>query len=354
VLKQKTPVVTVIMPVRNEELAIRQSIASVLAQDHPAECIEVLVADGRSDDNTRQIVNEISREDSRVQLVDNPRKIMAAGFNAAVAVARGDMIMMLGGHAELASDYLRHSSRILQAGLADCVSGPITTICETPSMRPIALAMGSPFGVGDSAFRIGSNETKYVDTVAFGTFTREAIERAGLLDEELVRCQDCEYSHRLRKLGGKILLSPDLRSQYRSRTTLRALWRQYFQYGYWKVRVLQKHPRQMRPRHFVPAVFVSSLFVSLLAALAHPLGKWLFLFVAGSYVLANLAISLRLAGREKCNRVHMLAVSFAVLHLSYGSGFLLGLVKFWNRWGERDEWVGAGPRRTQDATENIG
>ena len=121
--------------------------------------------------------------------------------------------------------------------------------------------MSSPFGVGGSAFRTIDDREIYTDTVAFPGYTREIVRRAGKFNEELVRNQDDEYNYRIRELGGRILLSPTIRSRYFSRSTLLSLWRQYFQYGYWKVRVLQLHPRQMRPRQFVPFIFVVSLIV---------------------------------------------------------------------------------------------
>jgi succinoglycan biosynthesis protein ExoA len=171
-----------------------------------------------------------------------------------------------------------------------------------------------------------------VDTVAFGAYTRRVIERTGRLDEEMVRNQDDEYNYRLRKLGGKILLSPSVRSRYYSRSTLRALWRQYFQYGFWKVRVLQKHPRQMQPRQFVPPLFVASCLISLLLAPFAKLGLWLFAAALGPYLIANLGWSIVTARKSNWRLLPLLFLTFATLHISYGLGFLLGISRFWNRW----------------------
>jgi len=326
------PLISVIMPVRNEQQAIRRSLAAVLAQDYPYDRLEVLVADGRSEDDTRHIVGEMAARDSRLHLIDNEARIMATGFNAALELSRGDIIVMLGGHAELSPNYLRTCARFLKLKKADCVGGTLETVCETGKAAAISLAMSSPFGVGNAAFRIGARKATYVDTVAFGAYTRGIIQRAGALDEELVRNQDDEYNYRLRKLGARILLVPRLRCRYSSRTSLRSLWQQYFQYGFWKVRVMQKHPRQMCPRQFVPSAFVLTLLLTALAAFFLPSGRDGLALASGAYFLANLAASVRTAHNGGWRHLSLLPFAFATLHLSYGLGFLLGLIKFRKRW----------------------
>jgi GT2 family glycosyltransferase len=327
------PLVSVIMPVRNEQKAIRSSLAAVLAQDYPRDRLEVLVADGMSVDGTRTSVSEIAARDARVRLVDNPARIMASGFNTGMRLARGEVLMMLGGHTEIEPNYVRNCVGPLHQGRAECVGGPINTVGQTSWARAIALALSSRFGVGGVAFRLGANKEQYVDTVPWGAYTREIIERAGPLDEELVRNQDDEYNYRLRKLGGRILLVPEVRSSYYSRSSLRALWRQYFQYGYWKVRVMQKHPRQMQVRHFVPPAFAAVLLLSLLLVPLSAVGTWLFGLVAGSYMVGNLGASLVTVRKGMWRLLPLLPVAFATLHLSWGLGVLVGLVKFRNRWG---------------------
>jgi succinoglycan biosynthesis protein ExoA len=327
----KLPFVTVIMPVRNEANFIRQSLDAVMSQDYPAHLMEVIVADGMSTDETRSIIGSLQQKYANLQLIDNPGRIAPTGLNAAIAQARGEIIVRVDGHCEIEADYVRCCVQHLMSGSADGVGGPLDTIGETPMARVIALAMSSPFGVGGSAFRTVRDRTMLTDTVAFPAYTREILERAGSFDEELVRNQDDEYNYRLRKLGARILLAADVRCRYYSRGSLRALYRQYFQYGYWKVRVMQKHPRQMRPRQFIPAVFVGALLVSLLLGLLFSAGKWLFLLVAGSYLLANLAASV-LTARKDFAALPILPLTFAILHLSYGFGFLKGLIKFRSRW----------------------
>jgi glycosyltransferase involved in cell wall biosynthesis len=329
------PFVSVVMPVRNEEKAISRSLRAALNQDYPKELLEVVIADGMSDDQTRRVVSEIAAKDPRVRLVENSKRIMAPGFNAALEQARGDVIVMMGGHSEMAPDFVAVSTAALSEGNAKCVGGTIETICTTGVGRGIALAMTSTFGVGDCAFRTGTKERKYVDTVAFGVYTRDAFTLGGQLDEEFVRAQDCEFNYRLRKLGARILFVPEMRTKYFSRASLRTLWRQYYGYGFWKARIMQKHSRQMRPRHFVPAAFVAALLVSAILAPFSLLGKLLFVAVAGSYLVANLTATFLAARNRNWKLAPLLPLAFTILHVSYGFGFLCCLAKYWNSWGDR-------------------
>jgi hypothetical protein len=171
-----------------------------------------------------------------------------------------------------------------------------------------------------------------VDTAAFAAYTRAAIERTGRFDEELIRNQDDEYNYRLRKLGGRILLSSAVRSRYFSRGSIRTLWRQYFQYGYWKVRVAQKHPRQMKLRHIVPAAFVLSLLLSALLAPFHASALLVLCAVLTLYGVANLYATLCVYCRGSWSHLLLLPLVFGTLHFSYGLGFLTGLVRFMHRW----------------------
>ncbi|NDJ35507.1 MAG: glycosyltransferase family 2 protein, partial [Chloroflexi bacterium] len=184
------------------------------------------------------------------------------------------------------------------------------------------------YGVGGAAFRTVRHRAMYVDTVPFPAYTRAAVERAGPYDETLVRNQDDEYNYRLRKLGGRILLAPDVRSRYISRQTLRQLWEQYYQYGFYKVRVMQKHPRQMRPRQFVPPLFASALIGGALLAPFLRMVRVLWGLLLLVYLCATLLASLLTARRTQWRHLPRLPLAYATLHLSYGLGFLSGLIHF--------------------------
>jgi GT2 family glycosyltransferase len=196
----------------------------------------------------------------------------------------------------------------------------------------IAAAMSSRFGVGNSRFRTEQGKTAFVDTIPFPAYRRTLMDRTGPYDEEMVRNQDDEYNYRLRKLGARLLLAADIRSRYYSRASFRRLWRQYFQYGYWKVRVLQKHPREVQRRQFVPVLFVSTLLLLGIAAPFLATAGWALAALVAVYLVANLAASLRASG-GKFRRIGPTCLAFATLHFGYGLGFLAGLARFWNRWG---------------------
>jgi succinoglycan biosynthesis protein ExoA len=326
------PLVSIVLPIRNEARFIERSLRSVLEQTYPAERFEVIVADGMSTDGTREIVQRFQSQYPNVKLIDNPGQIVPTGLNAAFAESRGEIIVRVDGHSEIEKDYTRRCVEHLQKDGVDGVGGPLETIGETAISKAIAAAMSSPFGVGNSAFRTVKNKTMLADTVAFPAYKRSAIMRAGPYDEELVRDQDDDYNYRLRKLGGRLLLAADVRARYYSRSSLGSLWRQYFQYGYFKVRVMQKQPRQMRLRQFVPTVFVLALMISGLPVPFSSPGRWAFGLVAGAYLVANIAASVITARTARCPMPLLLPVAFATLHLSYGVGFLAGLIRFRRRW----------------------
>jgi glycosyltransferase involved in cell wall biosynthesis len=331
-----TPFVSIILPIRNEAKYIEQGLCAIVAQDYPADRIEILIADGMSVDDTRKIISDFIATYPQYQLriLDNPSKIVPTGMNIALRQARGEIIIRVDGHCIIAPEYVRRCVEHIQNDHVDGVGGPMTSIGETDVAKAISIGMSSPFGVGNSAFRTISGKSMLVDTVPFPAYTRGIIERASLYDEELVRNQDDEYNYRIRELAGKLLLADDVRSTYFSRTSLKGLWKQYFQYGYWKVRVLQKHPRQMSVRQFVPPVFVLLLLVSIFVGLL-PGIQPLSLLVPLLYTFANLCASVYTASQRGWASLPHLPLVFGILHLSYGSGFLVGLIKFWNRWGDK-------------------
>jgi glycosyltransferase involved in cell wall biosynthesis len=325
------------MPVRNEAAYVGRSLAAVLGQDYPAGLCEVIVSDGMSQDETRQIVEAAGRNDPRVRLVDNPGRIAPTGLNAALRAAAGEIVIRVDGHCEIAPDYVRRCVEHLARGEADGVGGSVETVGETPVADAVARAMSSRFGVGDSAFRTLRGETRFADTIPFPAYTRELMNRVGPYDEELVRDQDDEYNYRIRAAGGRLLLAADVRSRYYSRSSIRGVWRQYFQYGFWKVRVLQKHPRQMRLRQFVPPAFVAGWVLLVFAAALHGSARVLLALGLAVYVAAALAAAI-LAAEGLWGRVPAIAATFPALHFGYGAGFLTGLVRFAGR------WKGAEPR----------
>lgn len=335
-MKPDAATVTVIMPIRNEGSFIERSLGAVLLQDIPPQRLQVLVADGRSTDDTRQRVQDLARHHAgvAVEVVDNPGGIVPTGMNAALRRASGEVVVRVDGHTIVEPDYVRRCLEALARTGADCVGGRMDAVADSAFGRAVALATSSPFGVGGARFHYSPREEE-VDTVYMGAWPRGIFQRVGGFDEEMVRNQDDELSYRIRERGGRIVLDPSIRSRYYPRSTLRTLWRQYFQYGFWKVRVMQKHPRQMKARHFAPPALAGALAITALAApFASAARAWL-VGVAGTYVVANLLASAWTARRADASSAPWLPVVFGALHLSYGAGFMAGLVRFATRWGER-------------------
>jgi glycosyltransferase involved in cell wall biosynthesis len=333
------------MPVRNEGKFITECLDAVMQQDYPPDRMEVFVVDGMSTDATPDVIRTYQGRRPPVRLLKNPGKIVPKGMNVALAEAKGEIIVRVDGHCKIAPDYVSRCVGHILDDRVDGVGGPVRTMGGTWTARAIALAMSSPFGVGGSAFRTVSDRTMLADTVPFPAYTRAIIDRAGPYDEELVRNQDDEYNYRLRKLGAKILLASDVKSEYFSRSSIRSLWRQYYQYGYWKVRVLQKHPRQMKARQFVPAAFVAALALAILVAAWG--GVWPLVCVAGAYCTAAICAGVLTARRDRLSMVPLLLVAFGALHLSYGLGFFTGLLKFRGRWGEASPNPATPPMQSQ-------
>ena len=342
---QARPRVSVIMPVRNEGSFIDLSLGSVLGQSYGLERMEILVVDGMSDDDTRDRVRRLQQEHdgADIRILDNPGRIAPCALNVGIRHARGEIIVRVDGHCEVGEHYVAHAVAHLEHG-ADGVGGPLETLGDGPTAEAIAAAMSSRFGVGGVAFRttdassgmappLDLDDVREVDTVAFPAYTRASMDRVGLYNEEFVRNQDDEYNYRLRKSGARIVLAKDMPARYYSRATYGKLWRQYFQYGYWKVRVLQKHPKQMSARQFVPLLFVLSLLITALGAMALPqVGLPALAAVLGSYVAANALATVLTARRFNLRSPLRLPLAFALLHLGYGSGFLVGLARFAGSW----------------------
>ena len=328
---QLLPRVSVIMPVRQEGSFIAKSLGAVLAQDYPHEKLEVIVTDGMSTDSTREIVRSTQSGQVSLRLLDNPKGIVSTGMNIGIAVATGDVLIRVDGHCIIAPDYVRRCVEHLQHDGVEGVGGPVQTIGRTMTGRVIARAMSSKFGVGGSAFRTTTDKTALSDTVPFPAYWRSTVERAGPYDEELVRNQDDEYNYRLRKLGAKLLLAADVRSEYYSRSTYRSLGSQFFQYGFWKVRVMQKHPFQMSARQFVPIAFVLALHAFLVVWAVFGVA-WPLLLILTLYILSAVAAAIMVAHRRNVALVLALVLSFGLIHFGYGFGFLTGLVRFAGRW----------------------
>lgn len=323
--------VSVVVPMRNEAAHIDSCLQALIAQDYPAELIEVLVVDGQSNDRSREIVQELSDEltgeHPRIRLLDNPSRKTPAGFNVGIRAAAGDVIAIVSAHCELERDYLRQCVHYLRATGAENVGGLMRPVSVSYWGEVIGAATSSPFGIGNSAFHYSEKE-QFVDTVYMGAYRREVFDRIGVFNESLVRNQDYELNYRLRASGGRIFCTPAIQSRYHGRSSLRALWRQYFDYGFWKARVVRLHPASTKWRHLVAPAFVLALLGSLVLAAAFAPAWPLPALIGGCYVLASLCASAAAAVRKGWRLLPGLPVAFAAVHLSWGLGFWWSWIRF--------------------------
>jgi len=329
-MTQHVPLVSVVVPCRNEGRWIRSCLESILANDYPRDRLEVLVVDGMSDDGTRAIVEEFARNYANVRLIDNPRRITPTALNAGIAAARGGVVVRMDAHVEYPANYISALVPQLETSGADNVGGACETIPagDGPLARAIAAGMSHPLGVGNAYFRIGAAEPRWVDTVPFGCYRREVFERIGVFDEELVRNQDDELNLRLIRNGGKILLVPNVVSRYYARDSLGKLWRMYYQYGYFKPLVLRKIGRVMTLRQVIPSLFVLCLAVLTLGAFWSVWAAAGLALLLGVYLAAIGAVAVAGWRRLGTASAACLFAVFPTLHFAYGFGFLKGLWDF--------------------------
>lgn len=328
--------ISILVPCRNERRHIGAFLDSLLRQSFDRDWeVEILVADGMSDDGTREILRRYMEKAPSVQMIDNPGRIVSTGLNAAIAASTGEIIIRMDAHTVYATDYIRQCVSVLQHTKADNVGGPWIAHGTGNIGRAIAAAFQSPFCAGGGKSHNPSYEGE-VDTVYLGCWRRSAFERFGLFDTDLVRNQDDELNFRIRRGGGRLFQSPKIQSHYTPRSSLAAVFKQYLQYGFWKVAVMQKHGSVASWRHLVPALFVSSVLLgSLLMALSAALGWSTLAVFAGSCVGAALALyafacivaSLPYIGTLELPSLLVLPGVIAVHHIAYGIGFLMGLLQ---------------------------
>ncbi len=322
-----TPLISVIIPARNEERHIGQCLRGVLSFESPPGGFEVLVTDGMSEDATRGIVESVAAEDPRVTLIENPGRTASSGLNAGIRAAKGELIVRVDAHSEYSPDYLARCVEVMNQTGADNVGGPTLAKARTYQQRAVAAGFHSKFAVGGSRFHQPDYEG-YADTVTYGCYRKSKLLEIGLFDEELIRNQDDEVNLRLVRSGGRIYQSPRIRSWYYPRATLGELFQQYFQYGYWKVRVIQKHRIPASIRHLVPGGFVAAVILLLVLALFLKLAQLALALVVGTYLGAVLIASLAAASKDEWDLLPIMPLVFFCYQIGYGLGFLAGIWDF--------------------------
>jgi succinoglycan biosynthesis protein ExoA len=324
------PGVSIIIPCYNEQATIRLLLDAIAGQTFSLTEMEVIVADGRSSDQTRQVIAEFHQEYPGLSLVmvDNPKRSIPSALNIALSTAKGNIIIRLDAHSIPQNDYVARCVDALEQGLGDNVGGVWQIQASGPGWlsRSIAAAAAHPLGVGDARYRYAS-QAGPVDTVPFGAFRRQLIDRVGAFDETLLTNEDYEFNVRVRQSGGRVWLDPEIRSVYFARSSLGSLARQYWRYGYWKARMLRRYPDTIRWRQALPPLFVVSLVGLLFLSLWFPTARLALVIEVLLYLAALLAASLQVVFRRKDLSL-LLGVPLAVItmHFSWASGFLWSLV----------------------------
>lgn len=326
-MSEKTPFISVVMPIYNEEKYISQCIESLLKQDYPKDKMEWIFVDGCSTDNTVSILNDYQNKNpGLIKVFNNPNKTVPYAMNIGIKNSVGKFIIRLDAHAEYADDYFSKCVYYLQTTDADNVGGVIETKSVGNVGEAIAAVVSSKFGVGNSQFRT-NGEDGYVDTVPFGAFRREVFEKYGMYDERLTRNQDNEMNFRIRSNGGKIFLSNDIKLAYYSRNTIKGILKMAFQNGMWNVITMKLCPGSMGVRHFVPLAFLLSLiFMPILSAFI-PVFWWLFLAEILLYSALNVVCSLHNQNGTGKTHFFLKLIIFPLFHICYGAGSLFGIFK---------------------------
>lgn len=311
------PHVSIMMPLRQEGSGLRRVLEAVVAQDYPA-LDSIVVAVGPGSDQTAEVVAEVARQSTKIIPIANPEGIVSTGLNRALEQIRSEYVVRIDGHCLVPPDYV---SRLVATALvtgADCIGPRLRTVGSSAKQRGIAAAMSSPFGVGGARFRT-STRSGFVDTVAFGLYRRSVFERIGGFRKELVRNQDDEFNSRLRRSGGRIYLDASVVVEYFPRSSFRALWRQYFQYGYWRIITARFLADRLRPRQLAPPSLVLGLALAVILAVSGTPLPLVVVVVAYATVLMLCGLHSFLFTRSTAAALTGAAAA-ALLHLAYGSG----------------------------------
>jgi cellulose synthase/poly-beta-1,6-N-acetylglucosamine synthase-like glycosyltransferase len=326
---QERPQVSIIVPCYNEEGTIQGLLHAIYSQDYPLESIEVIIADGMSEDGTRTRIHEFigNHPGLTIRIVDNPERSIPNALNQALEHSKGSIVIRLDAHSVPAKDYISKSVGLLEERDAANVGGVwlIKPSVDSPIAKGIAAAAAHPLGAGGARYRIGGKSGE-VETVPFGAFQREWLKRVGPFNEQLLSNEDFEYNARIRQAGGVVWFDPSIRSVYYARATFPELAKQYWRYGFWKARMLRLYPTTLHWRQVIPPLFVSVLFITLFMSLFFPVFLWFFTIQLFMYVLITIIFGfLQGFKRNDPGIAFSFPIALWIMHFSWGSGFLWSL-----------------------------
>jgi len=335
------PQVSIVIPCFNEQATIHLLLDALYNQTYDPTDMEVIIADGMSTDDTRGKISLFQRDHPtlKMKVVDNIKRNIPSGLNRAIEAAEGKYIIRLDAHSIPANDYVARCIQGIKAGLGDNIGGVWEIKAGTDNWvaRSIALAASHPLGVGDARYRVGG-KPQAVDTVPFGSFQRSLVDEIGPFDETLLTNEDYEFNARIRKSGGKVWLDPQIRSTYFTRATFSELAKQYWRYGYWKVRMLVRYPETFRWRQLA-GLFVLSWLVLGLLAIPFPIARWILFIQTLFYGFALVGSGVQLVVKHRDIKLAIgVPIAITTMHFSWGSAFLwslgeIGLSKLFGRHG---------------------
>jgi len=328
-MNKSLPFITVVMPVKNESSFIKEAVDQLLVQKYPKDRYEIIVADGLSTDNTRDIVKEISKDYPNVKLHNNPDQLSSAGRNIGFKNGVGEYFVVVDGHCIIDDQhFLNNIAESFLKSSAACLGRPQPVILpEEPSMqRAIALARSSKIGHSSNSF-IHSDKEAFVSPVSVGcAYTKDVFDKVGYLDETFDACEDVDFNYRVEKAGLKAFFSPRIAVKYYPRESLNALYRQLIRYGVGRAKFIFKHPENFNFDMMVPLVFLGGMvFGPLLGLISH-----YFIFIYGTvvilYILLLLTVSCKLRGEFGPRFIMKIFLAFIVVHFTLGFGLLKGII----------------------------
>lgn len=319
-------IISFVIPCRNEEYFIKDTVTSILNQKDINKNFEIIIVDGQSEDDTLKILSELQNQDERVIVLNNPLRITPTALNIGVKKAKGDYIFILGAHAKIEEDYATNILKIFEEHPeVSCAGGPILSKGKTPIAKAIAIAMSSPIGVGNAKHRFPEYEG-YAEMACFPAFRKEVFGKIGYFDEKLIRNQDDDFCFRLRLNGDKVYLSTKAKSIYFVRDSLKKLFKQYYHYGYWRIQLLAKHKLPIALRQQVPFIFFSLVLLLIIISISLKnlsIGLILPLLYTSALIIYSLYVFLI----ERKLYLLWLPVIIFTLHFSYALGFAAALLE---------------------------
>ncbi len=320
-------IASVVLPIRNEEDTILPCLQSIIKNTYPKTLYEIILVDGNSTDQTLEKIGAFDWKGIAHSVLHNPAKIVPVALNMGIRASKGKYIIRMDAHTQYDEAYISQCVQHLDKKVAHNVGGPMRAVGTNAFGQAVARATSAPLGVGNARFHFDSFEG-FTDTVYLGAFDKSVFDKVGYFDESFVRNQDDEFNLRLSRAGYKIYCTPKIKSVYTPRSTAEALWRQYYQYGFWKVRVIQKHHIPASWRHLIPGSFVLSSILLLPTALFSNTALCLLAGVNAIYGVAILMQTVFIKRKHPRVSGLYLPLIFPILHFSYGSGFLVAVLRF--------------------------